>query len=94
MCSFEDRRAERIPPSAPVSSRNGGISTRRAGKAMKRSMRDSTTVPARMSTTPATKRTGSDSRTIRRARGRSVRKPRINMSRQNPPVTMAMVNVT
>ena len=77
ICSFEDRREDRIPPRAPVSSRNAGRRTSRAGNLRKKSCaRDSIAVPARMSITPATNRITIDSRMTRRARGRSVNRPR------------------
>jgi hypothetical protein len=51
-CSLEAGRADRMPPSAPVSSRNGGTSTSSPGKAANRARCFSSAAPAPMCRTP------------------------------------------
>ena len=93
--SLELSREERMPPRAPVSSRNAGSSTRSAGNLRKKSWaRDSMAVPASISMEPATKSTTIDSRMIRRASGRSVRSPRAIATRHAPPARIPTASVT
>jgi hypothetical protein len=87
-------RLERMPPKAPVSSRNGGISTSRAGKATNDWSRFSMVSPATTSTSPATSSTGSDSRTMRVNSGRPARTAPTTARIDSAAVTPASTGLT
>ncbi len=76
-----------------MSSRNGGISTKSAGNAMNRLIRASTTVPAKMSITPAANSTGIDSRTTRRTMGRWESRPLMVATRHTAATAVPRISV-
>src|SRR2546423_10858653 len=79
-CNLDAMRLDRMPPNAPASSKKGGINTSRAGKTRNDPSRFSMVIPATTSMVPATRRTGSDSRTMRASSGSPARKAPISDS--------------
>ena len=87
-------RLESTLPRAPVSSRNGGTSTSRAGYARNDSSWCSMVSPATRSTTPATSSTGTDSRRMRLTIGSFIRSAHTSDATATTDASRAMVTVT
>ncbi len=89
MCTLDEMREDRIPPSAPAFDTSGGTITSSPGSATNRSSFDSTAVPARMSSSGVKAMAAAISTWMRRAMVRSVRAPRIVAYRETAIIATA-----